>query len=79
MVKTYAQLYMDARKSLLEQEDAQTASFMARQLLMHVTGKTHAQFLADQNLYASEEAGIAMDEGVTRLRSGEPLAYVLGE
>ena len=49
MVKTYAQLYMDARKSLLEQEDVQSASFMARQLLMQITGKTHAQFLADQN------------------------------
>ena len=79
MVKTYAQLYMDARKSLLEQEDAQSASFMARQLLMQITGKTHAQFLADQNLYASEEIGSRMDQLVTRLRSGEPLAYVLGE
>ena len=79
MVKTYAQAYMDARKTLLEQEDASTASFMARQLIMHYSGKTHAQFLADQNLYASEELCRAMDEGVTRLRSGEPLAYVLGE
>ena len=79
MVKTYAQIYMDARKSLLEQEDPQSASFMARQLLMQITGKSYAKFLADQNLYASEEIVKAMDEGVTRLRSGEPLAYVLGE
>ena len=79
MVKTYAQLYMDARRVLLEQEDVQSASFMARQLLLQVSGKTYAQFLADQNLYASEEMGKAMDEGVTRLRTGEPLAYVLGE
>ncbi len=79
MVKTYAQIYMDGRKALLEQEDAQTASFMARQLLLQITGKTHAQFLADQNIYASEEICKAMDEGITRLRSGEPLAYVLGE
>ena len=78
MVKTYAQIYMDARKSLLEQEDPQSASFMARQLLMQITGKSYAKFLADQNLYASEEIVKAMDEGVTRLRSGEPLAYVLG-
>ena len=74
MVKTYAQLYMDARKALMEQEDAQSASFMARQLLMQITGKNHAQFLTDQNLYASEEIGRAMDVGVTRLRAGEPLA-----
>ena len=79
MVKTYSQIYMDARKSLLEQEDPQSASFMARQLLMQITGKSYAKFLADQNLYASEEIVKAMDEGVTRLRSGEPLAYVLGE
>ena len=79
MVKTYAQAYMDARKTLLEQENASSASFMARQLIMHYSGKTHAQFLADQNLYASEELCRSMDEGVTRLRSGEPLAYVLGE
>ena len=79
MVKTYAQIYMDGRRSLLEQEDTQTASFMARQLLMHITGKTHAQFLADQNIYASDETVKAMDEGIARLRTGEPLAYVLGE
>ena len=79
MVKTYAQIYMDARKALLEQEDPQSASFMARQLLMQITGKSYAKFLADQNLYASEEIAKAMDEGITRLRSGEPLAYVLGE
>ena len=79
MVKTYAQLYLDARRTLLEQEDPDTASFMARQLIMHVTGKSHAQFLADQNLYASEEICREMDAGVVRLRSAEPLAYVLGE
>ena len=79
MVKTYAQLYLDARRVLLVQEDVDSASFMARQLLMQVSGKTHAQFLADQNIYASEEICRSMDAGVTRLRSGEPLAYVLGE
>ena len=79
MVKTYAQLYLDARKTLLETEDAASAALMARQLLMQVSGKSHVQFLADQNLYASEEVCKAMDEGTTRLRSGEPLAYVLGE
>ena len=79
MVKTYGQLYLDTRRTLMEQEDADMASMMARQLLMHVSGKSHAQFLADQNLYASEEICEAMDAGVARLRTGEPLAYVLGE
>ena len=79
MVKTYIQIYMDARKALLEQEDPDRAAFMARQLIMHFSGKTHGQFLADQQLYASEELAKSVDAAVTRLRSGEPLAYVLGE
>jgi release factor glutamine methyltransferase len=46
---------------------------------MQITGKSYAKFLSDQNLYASEDIVKAMDEGFTRLCSGEPLAYVLGE
>ena len=78
MVKTYGQLYMDARKQLLLRETPSDASMMARQLLMCYSGKTHPQILADQNLYASQELSQQMEEGVRRLESGEPLAYVLG-
>jgi release factor glutamine methyltransferase len=76
---TYAQLYMDARRLLLETEDVQMASSMARHLLLHVSNKTYAQFLMDQNMYASEQICKAMYDGVARLQKGEPLAYILGE
>ena len=79
MVKTYSQLYLDARRELLKTEDAETASFMARTLLCHVSGKSHESILAGRELYASEEICKAMDSGVKRLAKQEPLAYVLGE
>ncbi len=79
MVKQYAQLYLDARHRLLEQEDAQIASQMARALLCHVSGKTQESILLDRDLYATEEVCSAMEAGVKRLLTGEPLAYVLGE
>lgn len=79
MVKQYGQLYMDARCRLLETEDVDSASRMARHLLAHVSGKTQAAILADRDLYASEEISRKLDAGVERLLAGEPLAYVLGE
>ena len=79
MVKTYSQLYMDARKALLSTEDMQMAGMLARQLLCHVSGKTHEQILANRELYASEEIGQQMEELTARVIQGEPLAYILGE
>ena len=79
MVKTYGQLFLDARRALLQTEDMDTASMMARHLLSHVSGKSQASILADRDLYASEAIGEAMAAGVKRLLTGEPLAYVLGE
>ena len=79
MVKTYSQLYLDARRELLETEDLQSAGFIARTLLCHVSGKTPEQFLAGRDLYTSEAICEAMEDGIRRLKSGEPLAYVLGE
>lgn len=79
MVKTYSQLYMDARRALLQTEDPNMASQMARTLLCHVSGKTHEQILAGRDLYASEAIGEAMEDGIRRLMNGEPLAYILGE
>ena len=79
MVKTYSQLYLDTRRALLANEDADMASMMARTLLCHVSGKSHESILSGRDLYASETIGQAMEEGTKRLLSGEPLAYVLGE
>lgn len=79
MVKQYGELYLDARRALLETEDAQTAGMMARHLLCRISGKTQESILADRDLYASEETCRRMHAAVRRLLDGEPLAYVLGE
>lgn len=79
MVKTYSQLYLDARKTIMATEDAQSAGMLARQLLCHVSGKTQEQILASRELYASEEICQHMDALTARLIEGEPLAYILGE
>lgn len=79
MVKTYSQLYLDARKTIMATEDAQSAGMLARQLLCHVSGKTQEQILASRELYASEEICQHMDALTARLIAGEPLAYILGK
>ena len=79
MVKTYSQLYLDGRKALMAVEDAQSAGYIARQLACFVSGKTQERFLAEKELYASEEICARMDFCVARILAGEPLAYVLGE
>jgi release factor glutamine methyltransferase len=63
----------------MTQEDAQTAGFLARNLLCHVTGKTNEQILADREMYASESTCYEMAECVNRVLAGEPVAYVLGQ
>lgn len=79
MVKKYGDLYLEARRELLRQEDVQIAGMMARELLCHVSGKSADQILSDRELYASQEVCRAMDKGLQRLLAGEPLAYVLEE
>ncbi len=79
MVKTYSQLFLDARRAFLQKEEQQTASLLARHLLCYVSGKSHEQMVADREMYASQEVCDAMEQSVSRVLSGEPLAYVLGE
>ena len=79
MVKQYGALYLDTRRALLETEEPDMAGFMARSLICHVSGKNPDLFLADRDLYATEEVCRAVDAGLRRLKQGEPLAYVLGE
>ena len=79
MVKTYGQLYLDARKALLGAESADTASFIARQLLCHVSGKSHQKLLEDREVYASESISHELDALLSRALKGEPLAYLLGQ
>ncbi len=79
MVKQYSQLYLDTRRCLMEKEPEPYASQLAREILCHFSGKTHAQFLQDRELYAPEEVCTAVDDAVQRLLKDEPLAYILGE
>lgn len=79
MVKQYGQLYQDTRRALLETENAQDAGVLARMLICHVSGKDHAQFLADRDLYAGEAIVEGVENGLKRLLAGEPIAYILGQ
>ena len=79
MVKKLSDLYLEARRALMTQEDQQTAGLLARNLLCHVTGKTQEQVIADRDMYAGEAQCHAMSQAVTRVLEGEPLAYVLGQ
>jgi release factor glutamine methyltransferase len=79
LVKTLGQLYRETRRQLMAKEDSETASFYAKAIVCHITGKTREEFLAQQELYAGEEACNRLQMGITRLMNDEPLAYVLGE
>ena len=78
MVKTYADLYLDARHALLPTEGA-NASNVARELLCAASGKTAEQMIADRELYASEEICDLTESFVARYLKGEPMPYILGE
>ena len=54
MVKTYADLFLDARRALLKQE-GQFAANVARELVCAASGKSAEQIISDRELYASEE------------------------
>ena len=79
MVKKYSQLYLDLRRSLLTSEDTQTAGYLARNVICHISQKTQEALIADSELYASEEICVDCEAAVARLLAGEPLAYVLEE
>ncbi len=78
MVKTYGELFLDARRALLESE-GENAALAAQELLSLASGKTAAALIADRSLYASEEVVHAVENGVKRLLRGEPLAYIIGQ
>ncbi|MGM9564280.1 MAG: peptide chain release factor N(5)-glutamine methyltransferase [Faecousia sp.] len=78
MVKKYADLYLDARRALLEKE-GQFASNIARELVCAASGKTAEQMIADRELYASEEVCQLTADFVRRYALGEPMPYILGE
>lgn len=78
MVKKYADLYLDARRALLEKE-GQFAGNIARELVCAASGKTAEQMIADRELYASEEICELTESFVRRYQAGEPMPYILGQ
>ena len=78
MVKTYADLYLDARKALLPTE-GMYAGNIARELVCAASGKTQEALIADRSLYASEEICLRVANFVNRHLTGEPTAYILGQ
>ena len=79
MVKKLSDLYLQTRRSFLKTEDQQMASLLTRNLLCRFTGKTQEEILANRDKYVSEEACLAVEQAVSRVQAGEPLAYVLEE
>ena len=79
MVMTLSELYLQARRALMANEDADSAAFLAREVLCGATGKTKEQFIADRQMYASDSTCKQVAQMVQRLLNSEPLAYVLGE
>ena len=79
MVMTYSQLYLQCRKALRAQEDDEIASFWARNLLSHFTGKPFEKLLTSMELYVGDDICNAVTDATQRLLAGEPLAYILGE
>lgn len=74
-MKTYADLYLDARSTLLPTE-GENAARLARALLSHASGMRIEQILADRELQASEALEQQMNELVQRVLDDEPLAYI---
>lgn len=79
MVKKLSDLYLDTRRKLLLSEDADTAGFIARNLLCHYSGKTQEQILADKDSLIDDSVFAQVDYAVFRYQQGEPLAYILGQ
>ncbi len=79
MVITVAELYRQVRHAILQNEDSDTATFYARNLMCHVTGMSTEKLLAEGNKYVDDTVYHALQTAVKRVLNGEPLAYILGQ
>ena len=79
MVKTYSQLYLETRKTLMQANSAEDAGFIARQLLCHLSERSWEQIISDGELYAPQQVCDQLPFLAVRILKGEPLAYILGE
>ena len=78
MVKKYGDLYLDARRNLLEKE-GQFAANIARELVCRACGMTVEELISRRDLYGSEEQCQQAEEFVQRYLTGEPMPYILGQ
>ena len=67
MVKQYGELYLELRRALLQQEEPQSASLMAREVLCAFSGKSQEEILAQ--LAACQEGKITKEELESARRS----------
>ncbi len=77
-VKTYNDIYLDARK-LLKNAGVEAYSLEARLLLSYAAGKNTAEFQRDMRLFASPEYEAEAVRLLRRRAEGEPVAYITGE
>lgn len=78
MVKTYGDLYLDARKDLLEKE-GRFAANIARELVCAACGNTVEELIANREIVANEEQCERAENFVQRYLQGEPMPYILGQ
>ena len=78
-MKKYSDLYRETRKALLPIDGPHQAGVTARELLQLASGKSAAELLADGEKYADTSVCTALEQYVTRMQKGEPLAYILGQ
>lgn len=78
MLKTYNDLYLDARQRL-RRAGVEAAQLEARELVCFASGKSKNQFFAGLRLYADPETEARLSAFLERREKGEPLAYILGE
>ncbi len=78
MVKTYGELYLDSRKSLLEKEE-QFAPNIARELICSACGITVEELISRKEEFVPEELRERGENYVQRYLDGEPMPYILGQ
>ena len=79
MVIRYGDLYLQVRKELLATEDSPSAAMIARDVVCTISGKSHAEFLAQKDSPVEPEVVGQIEEAIRKIIRGEPLAYVLGQ
>ena len=77
MVKTYGDLYLNARREIAKFEPEQ-ASFVARELMAAATGKTVEQLLRDRDAAAPPQMELHLNKLILDYVQDKPLPYILG-